>query len=139
VAVDQLRLEYMGRLQVGLVHVFQVGDDVWETYTSDAADLHANRAETSLMLHLFPELVRMDRLATSDDEDRTGGTVFSYPVAQTSLNGVTGKPSDATAEEGALLFSKMVDGLSDLLDKAKTEEAPLPPEKWRGMERPRYD
>ncbi len=139
VAVDQLRLEYMGRLQVGLVHVFQVGDDVWETYTSDAADLHANRAETSLMLHLFPELVRMDRLATSDDEDRTGGTVFSYPVAQTSLNGVTGKPSDATAEEGALLFSKMVDGLSDLLDKAKTEEPPLPPEKWRGMERPRYD
>ena len=139
VAVDQLRLEYMGRLQVGLVHVFQCGEGVWETYTSDAADLHANRAETSLMLHLFPELVRMDRLQTSDDEDRTVGTVFSHPVAQTSLNGVTGKPSDATAEEGAELFSKMVDGLSGLLEKAKTEEPPLPPEEWGGMERPRYD
>jgi creatinine amidohydrolase len=139
VAVDQLRLDYMGRLQVGLVHVFQCGEGVWEAYTSDAADLHANRAETSLMLHLFPDLVHMDRLQTSDDKDRTVGTVFSHPVAQTSLNGVTGKPSDATAEEGALLFSKMVDGLSGLLEKAKTEEPPLGLREWDGMERPRYD
>jgi creatinine amidohydrolase len=139
VAVDQLRLEHMGKLQIGLVHVFQCGEGVWETYTDDAADLHANRAETSLMLHLFPELVRMDRLKSSDDEDRTGGMVFCYPVAQTSLNGVTGKPSNATAEEGVSLFAKMVDGLSDLLEKAKIEEPPLPPEEWCGMERPRYD
>jgi len=65
--------------------------------------------------------------------------VFSHPVAQTSLNGVTGKPSDAAAEEGASLFSKMVDGLSGLLEKAITDEPPLPPEEWGGMERPRYD
>lgn len=134
VAVDQLRLEYMGRLQVGLLHVFQCGQGVWETYTDDAADLHANRAETSLMLHLFPELVRMDRLQSSDDEDRTGGAVFSYPVAQTSLNGVTGKPSDATPEEGEELFGKMVEGLCTVLEKAKTEQPPLGESEWLGVE-----
>jgi len=139
VAVDQLRLEFMGRLQVGLVHVFQCGEAVWETYTDDAADLHANRAETSLMLHLFPELVRMDRLQTSDDEDRTGGTVFSHPVAQTSLNGVTGKPSDATAEEGESLFGNMVEGLCAMLETAKTEEPPLGGSEWSGIEGVRFD
>jgi len=139
VVVDQLRLEYIGRLQVGLIHVFQCGDGVWETYTSDADDLHANRAETSLMLHLYPELVRMDRLQTSDDEDRTGGTVFSYPVAQTSLNGVTGKPSDATVEEGEELFGKMVEGLCAVLEKAKTEEPPLGEREWSELEGVRFD
>ena len=139
VAVDQLRLEYMGRLQVGLLHVFQCGQGVWETYTDDAADLHANRAETSLMLHLFPELVRMDRLQSSDDEDRTGGAVFSYPVAQTSLNGVTGKPSDATPEEGEELFGKMVEGLCTVLEKAKTEQPPLGESEWLGVECVRFD
>ncbi len=139
VAIDQLRLEQMGRLQVGLAHVFKTGDGVWESYTSDAADLHANRAETSLMLHLYPELVAIERLESSDDEDRTVGAVFSYPVAQTSLNGVTGRPSEASAEEGAMLFKKMVHGLCEVLEKAKAEEAPLSPEEWNGLEAPRYD
>lgn len=139
VAVDQIRLEFMGKLQIGLAHVFKTGEGVWEAYTDDAEDLHANRAETSLMLYLYPDLVKTDKLATSDDEDRTGGTVFSYPVAQTSKNGVTGSPSGATAEEGELLFGKMVGGLSILLEKAKTENPPLPPEQWSELEGPRYD
>lgn len=139
VAVDQLRLEYMGRLQIGLAHVFQTGDGVWDAYRDDAEDLHANRAETSLMLYLYPELVKMDALKSSDDEDRTGGTVFSYPVAQTSLNGVTGRPSAASAEEGELLFGKMVEGLSLLLERAKVEVAPLPDEEWNALPEVRYD
>jgi creatinine amidohydrolase len=139
VAVDQIRLQYMGKLQIGLTHVFKTGEGVWDAYTDDADDLHANRAETSLMLHLYPGLVKMDQLVTSDDEDRTGGTVFSYPVAQTSLNGVTGRPSGATAEEGELLFGKMVDGLSALLEKAKTEKPPLPSQEWSGLPGVSYD
>jgi creatinine amidohydrolase len=139
VAVDQIRLEYMGRLQIGLAHVFKTGEGVWDAYTDDADDLHANRAETSLMLHLYPDLVNMGKLVSSDDEDRTGGTVFSYPVAQTSLNGVTGKPSDATKEEGEELFGKMVAGLSELLERAKREEPPLPANEWEGLNQVKYD
>ncbi|WP_411827696.1 creatininase family protein [Luteolibacter sp. AS25] len=131
VAVDQIRLEYLGKLQIGLKHVFQLDDEIWSAYTDDADDLHANRAETSLMLHLYPELVMMDRLSTSDDADRTRDTVFSYPVAQTSLNGVTGKPSDATAREGAELFERMTDRLSEILEIGKKETPPLDEAEWK--------
>jgi creatinine amidohydrolase len=130
VAIDQLRLSYLGKLQVGLVHAFKLSDAIWAEYTQDAADLHANQAETALMLHLYPELVRMDQIAAADDPDRTQGTVFSHPVAQTSLNGVTGFPSRATAEQGELLFSKMVDALTQVLHTAITEEPPLPENHW---------
>ncbi len=139
VALDQVRLAQLGRLQVGLVHVFQLGEGTWQAYTDDAADLHANRAETSLMLHLCPQLVHRDRLDTADDPDRTAGTVFSHPVAQTSLNGVTGKPSGATAEEGAALFGAMVEDLVERIRKGCGEEPPLPPEEWEGLGRMRFD
>ena len=136
VAVDQLRLAHLGRLQVGFVHVFQLSEAIWESYTSDAADLHANRAETSLMLHLYPELVHLDRLQAADDPDRTEGTVFSYPVAQTSLNGVTGTPSEATEEEGAALFAAMVSALVEKVTAGMTEKPPLPPGNWENIPMP---
>lgn len=133
VAVDQLRLSYLGKLQVGLVHVFKLTDAIWAEYGADAADLHANQAETALMLHLHPELVRMDQIATADDPDRTLGTVFSHPVAQTSLNGVTGFPSRATAGQGSRLFHAMVDALAELAAAAIIEEPPLPSGHWSGL------
>ncbi|MEM1083765.1 MAG: creatininase family protein [Verrucomicrobiota bacterium] len=139
VAVDQIRLSMMGRLQVGLLHVFQLNDGIWKAYTDDAADLHANRAETSLMLHLFPEWVDRAKMAEADDPDRTVGTVFSHPVAQTSENGVTGMPSAATAEEGKALFEQMVAALTAKVERAIDEQAPLPPECWEGLPPLRYD
>lgn len=139
VAVDQVRLTHMGRLQIGLAHVFQLTDSLWQSYTRDAGDLHANSAETSLMMHLFPELVHEDRVATSGDPDRTEGKVFSYPVAQTSSNGVTGNPSEASAEEGRRLFSEMVDALEDRIRRGMEEDAPLGREHWMDLPAPRYD
>ena len=139
VAVDKLRLAHLGNLQIGLIHVFHLTEEMWKTYTSDAADLHANRAETSLMLHLHPDLVHMDRLAMADDPDRTTATVFSYPVAQTSLNGVTGSPSQATAEEGASLFTAMVEALVEKITAATSESPPLGPENWSEIPLVRYD
>lgn len=136
VAVDQLRLAFEGRFHIGLKHVFQLTPHIWETYTDDAADLHANRAETSLMLHLHPELVDFERLASSDDPDRTAGCVFSHPVARTSLNGVTGMPSQASAAEGSALFAEMVDALEDVVKRAVIEEPPLGPEHWSDVPLP---
>lgn len=131
VAVDQIRLRHLGRLQVGLRHVFQLTPEIWAAYTRDADDLHANRAETSLMLHLHPGLVHKDRLSTADDPDRTGGSVFSYPVSQTSLNGVTGFPSQATAVEGSRLFDEMVGALTQLVHRGAVELPPLPEQDWK--------
>lgn len=139
VAVDQLRLTHLGKLQIGLIHVFQLSESIWEFYTSDAGDLHANCAETSLMLHLHPELVHLDRLQDSDDPDRTFNTVFSYPVAQTSLNGVTGTPSEATAEQGASLFSEMVSVLVQRITAGICEQPPLNASHWQELHEVNYE
>jgi len=136
VAVDQLRLAFEGRFHIGLRNVYQLTPAIWSAYTEDAADLHANRAETSLMLHLHPDKVHRDRMLAADDPDRTVGTVFSHPVARTSLNGVTGTPSQATEEEGRALFAEMVIALEADIGRAIHEEPPLLPAEWPGIPLP---
>jgi len=130
VAVDRVRTELLGSLQIGLKHTYQLTPEIWKYFISDADDLHANCAETDLMLHLAPETVRMDWV--EDDPDRTSGLVFSYPVSQTSLNGVTGNPSKGSAERGAELFSQMAEALAGLLKRAATEQPPLDESHWLG-------
>lgn len=74
------------------------------------ADAHAGRAETSLMLHLFPDLVRVDQASAGATEPvaellprlRAGGT------AAVSPNGVLGDPTGATAAEGEQLLAHLV-------------------------------
>ena len=131
VAVEKLRLEFLGKLQVGLRHTFLLTDSIRDYFVSDAEDLHANRAETDLLLHLAPNTVTMDTV--EDDPDRTEGTVFSYPVAQTSLNGITGSPSLGDANRGKELFEEMGEALAEILNRARTESAPLPSSQWEHL------
>jgi creatinine amidohydrolase len=114
---------------------YQLTPEIWNAFVADAEDLHANKAETDLLLHLAPELVRVDQLASADDPDRTASTIFSYPVAQTSLNGVTGFPSRATAADGEKLFRQIGDALADLVERAKIDEPPLGPGHWSDVPR----
>ena len=76
------------------------------------------------MLHLAPDMVDMSK--AEDDPDRTVGKCFSYPVAQTSLQGLTGNPTEGTAEAGEQLFNQMGDALAEILTAAKVEQPPLP-------------
>jgi creatinine amidohydrolase len=133
VAVDQIRLEMLGKVQVGCIDTFTLTPDIEALFTRDAADLHANQAECDLLLHLIPDAVDRGAFFRADDPDRTPGTVFSYPVSQTSLNGTTGRPSLGDAREGARLFEAIVTELSGLLLRAIAEEPPLPPEEWSGI------
>lgn len=127
-AVDRLRTDHLGELQVGLASTFRLTPAIWDYFISDADDLHANRAETDLMLYLDPAACDLDliRQGGADDEDRTAGKIFSYPVGLTSTNGVTGKPSLATAARGQELFIEMGEAMADIMEKAKTESPPLP-------------
>ena len=133
VAVDQIRLELLGKLQIGWVDTFSMTTEIAALYSRDAADLHANVAEADLLLHLCPESVDLTALASADDPDRTEGKVFCYPVSQTSLNGTTGQPSLGSADAGAKLFALMVAELVRRLRLALTETVPLPLEEWRGV------
>lgn len=120
-AVDEIRVA--GGLQVGLISWFDLSPEITVTVFSDGADVHANDAETSLLLHLHPEMVDVD--AIEDDADRTAGRVFTYTVAELSRDGVTGSPSRATAAKGSRLFEAVVQALAARILTARAEEPPV--------------
>ncbi len=122
-ALEMLRAEH-DDLMVALINSVEISERVWAFHSADAADFHANDAETSLMLATAPELVRPAAMATADDPDRTVGCVFSHPVNRTSTNGVTGVPSRATAAKGRQWFEWMV---ADLCVRVRTGIAEHPP------------
>ncbi len=72
-------------------------------------DLHAGEAETSLILHLDPAGVHVDRLV--DWQPAVGREFLDYvPVASVCPDGGWGRATLATAEKGRRLFALMVDG-----------------------------
>jgi creatinine amidohydrolase len=91
---------------------------VYDLYQIDASDIvdsdpeieHAGELETSLMLHLTPELVHMSRAVDFLPE---GGTLRKYtrrrlPTPPVSSQGVLGSPTRASAEKGAIVFDRYV-------------------------------
>lgn len=132
VAVDELRT--VGELRVGVAHWFELSEEIARRVTADASDWHAHAAETSLMLHLHPDLV--DREQTHDDPDRTTGLVFSYTVAETSATGTTGSPSSASAEQGAELFELVVEALARRIEAARLEQPPIAGHTGAGADAP---
>jgi len=123
-ATDELRLRHP-ELRAGIANWWALDPVVTAEMTADGDDVHANRAETALMLHLAPDLVHLDRVSDSDDPDRTGPLVFRYTASVLSTNGVTGRPSEATADLGAKIFALSVDALVDRVHRGRVEEPPL--------------
>jgi creatinine amidohydrolase len=87
------------------------GHDVaWVPCATEDVDLHAGYTETSLMLHLRPASVRLDRA----ERGNCGTLAELMPamvaggVRAVSANGVLGDPSGATAAEGARVLTEMV-------------------------------
>jgi creatinine amidohydrolase len=83
----------------------------WAGCELPGADAHAGRTETSLMLHLAPELVRLDAAEPGDTrpiaellpELRAGG------LRAVTANGVLGDPAGASAAEGSAILEAMAD------------------------------
>lgn len=122
-AIDRLRFEHPGRFQIGVRNTYELSPEILQYFTHDGDDIHANRAETALMLVIDPSSV--DLSAIQDDPDRTPGKVFTYVVPQTSTNGVTGAPSLATPEEGQALLIQMGEALAGTIKNAMIEEPPI--------------
>jgi creatinine amidohydrolase len=78
---------------------------------------HAGEVETSLMLHLRPDLVHPDSVQDAPPEDRTvrsyvGGRPLTPPE---STGGVIGHPSRASAARGRAILDSWLDDLEALL------------------------
>jgi creatinine amidohydrolase len=126
IATDHLRL-FRPDLRVGVVEWWSLDPIVAAETVADGADLHANRAETSVMLAIAPQLVKRDRLADADDPDRTADLVFRYTAPSLSTNGVTGRPSEASAELGHSLVDRTAEALAARVARGRVEEPPLGP------------
>ncbi|GAC67762.1 mycofactocin biosynthesis peptidyl-dipeptidase MftE [Gordonia soli] len=88
-------------------------DVAWFPCVLGGRDAHAGHTETSVLMHISPELVRSSHAAAGNrqpvaqllPELRAGG------VAAVSPNGVLGDPTGATAAEGRTLLESSIDAL----------------------------
>jgi creatinine amidohydrolase len=124
IACDRFRRDFPDG-QIGVMQWWDLTADIARRATADAADWHANAAETSIMLALRPELVDTDKMQSADDPDRTDGVVFRYPVARVSTNGVTGYPSRASKSFGLDLWRDVVTAARETVERAHNEKPPL--------------
>ncbi len=76
-----------------------------------SSDAHAGHVETSIMLHLWPGLVRMDRAEVGNVASWTdlAPAVRADGVAAVSDNGVLGDPTSASADAGEAYLVEMAD------------------------------
>jgi mycofactocin precursor peptide peptidase len=88
-------------------------------------DAHAGHVETSLVLALAPELVRMD-LALPGHTGPLAAIIAGLKdkgVRAVAPNGVLGDPTCATAEEGRRMLDYLTDQLTRAVDRAFPREA----------------
>ena len=124
-AVLQLRYDFPDA-RFAQLGIWEVSKRVTELYCRDGSDVHANRGETSLLLHAAPDLVRFDH--AFDVPDVSLGRLWSYDMPHTTPTGVVGRPTEASAEDGAVMAAALVDDFTLLLRKGLAEEWPeLPP------------
>jgi creatinine amidohydrolase len=127
----ELRVDH--GLMTFLAHPFVPPD---QGGTSEPGELgmgvHAGADETSLMLHLRPHLVHMDRAVRSVPEwmadhrqVRFGGRVaFGWRSDDFGPHGVIGDPTTATAERGRALFDAGVEAFVAALREIAAFELP---------------
>lgn len=90
------------------VHVILLEPVVRESpFTEPPGSIHAGESETSLLLHVAPALVRMDR-AVSTDVPYSQSFLLYAPIADLEPSGVWGHAADATAEKGRLYEERLI-------------------------------
>ena len=82
-------------------------------------DAHAGRFETSVMLALAPDAVRMDVAQRGNIRpiSQIMAELRERGLRAVSGNGVLGDPADASAAEGEQLITRLTKGLNDTVDR----------------------
>jgi creatinine amidohydrolase len=87
--------------------------------------LHACEAETSVMLFLYPELVRMERARDFDIPDKEFQRYVrgQLPAPPPGGAGVVGFPTAATAAKGEAIYTRIVDAVRRAVFQASDDES----------------
>jgi creatinine amidohydrolase len=94
--------------------------------------IHAGDAETSLMLSLMPDYVRMDQaiaeypqgLPTNSLLSMEGANPFAWVTRDLTRSGVLGDPTTATKEKGDRILESLADGWAQLITDIHTFQQP---------------
>ncbi|MEX2581746.1 MAG: creatininase family protein [Gemmatimonadota bacterium] len=90
---------------VARVRVFEVLNiDLSAILEGESGPEHGGEMLTSLMLHLYPELVRMERASDFVPENRSISTLRRLPRIPTGSPGSLGQPTLGAAEKGRRLY-----------------------------------
>jgi len=81
-------------------------------------ELHSGEGETSLMLHLRPELVHMDKAVDWVPKDIERGDLNYGSILRYCPDGVWGEAKRATAEKGEKMLNYLIDALSNRMARA---------------------
>ena len=95
--------------RVRVVSIWDV--DIADLLEAQTGPLHGGEAETSLMLHLYPELVHMDRArdVTPDGNALKRSGRGKLPALQPGGAGTIGSPTAANAEKGRSIHERMLE------------------------------
>jgi creatinine amidohydrolase len=115
--IDPLRVA-LRRLDVMFPKALLTGGAYWEMAEAEIAALcegprksvgHACEVETSMMLAIRPDLVRMDRVRDDPSEGGELGALFwARDFARRTDHGAVGYPERATAEKGRRMLEAIV-------------------------------
>ncbi|MET8468101.1 mycofactocin biosynthesis peptidyl-dipeptidase MftE [Streptomyces sp. NPDC006422] len=99
-------------------------DVSWVGCVPPGGDAHAGRTETSVMLHLAPDDVRLTDAAPGDTRPLPEllPRLRSHGVRGVSPNGVLGDPTGATAAEGRTLVEAMVSTAARLVTTGSPDD-----------------
>lgn len=128
VLASTLGHRHYGEARIAATTYFQLArEEIAEIRLSRAGGMgHAGEFETAMMLHLFPELVKMDRATASYPDPGSGylttdllgaSPIRSYlDFRDVSESGVFGDPSLATPEQGARFFAAVSQVLARFIE-----------------------
>jgi creatinine amidohydrolase len=110
-----------GGAQIAVAHMRLLGQNSGIEWEQNSGG-HADERETSLMLAIAPQLVRMERAvsAQTPPNEQRKPILSPWPDAQAehSPSGATGDPTKASAAKGRRLFAALVDDIVALAGRA---------------------
>jgi creatinine amidohydrolase/Fe(II)-dependent formamide hydrolase-like protein len=100
-----------------LFEIAQIGEREYGVPLGEGG-LHAGEWETSLMLAIHPELVRMETAEAgfTGDLQEAVGSMFAGGVASISANGTIGDPGRSSAEHGERYWTSVVELVLEQVD-----------------------
>lgn len=121
--LDALATLITGGARVRVVSVWDV--DIADLLETQPGPLHGCEAETSVMLYLYPDLVRMDRARDfelpPDQFDRY--IRDQLPRLPPGGAGIVGNPTAATADRGERIYRRLLDAVRRAVFQTAEDES----------------